>query len=67
VWGPRERLFEHALARVSADALEAALVRAAEIDRLAKGLLAPRTDSNVWLELTELALSFAGPPRSVVQ
>jgi DNA polymerase-3 subunit delta len=67
VWGPRERLFERALARVSADALEAALVRAAEIDRLAKGLLAPRTDSNVWLELTELALSFAGPPRSVVQ
>ena len=67
VWGPRERLFERALARVSADALEATLLRAAEIDRLAKGIPAPKTDSNVWLELTELALSFAGPPRSVVQ
>ena len=67
VWGPRERLFERALARVSAPALEAALLRAAEIDRLAKGLLAPKTDSNVWLELTELALSFASTPRSAVQ
>ena len=43
--GPRERLFERALARVSADALEAALVRAAEIDRLAKGC-GTRTESN---------------------
>ncbi len=66
VWGPREKLFERALARVSADALEAALMRAAEIDRIAKGLLAPRTDSNVWLELTELALGVASPPRSAV-
>ena len=67
VWGPRERLFERALARVSSDSLEGALLRAAQIDRLAKGLLAPATDSNVWLELTELALSVADPPRSVVQ
>ena len=67
VWGPREKLFERAVARVSVNALEAALLRAAQIDRLAKGLLAPLTDSNVWLELTELALSIAGPPRSVVQ
>ena len=67
IWGARERLFERALARVSAGALEAALLRAAQIDRLAKGLLAPRSDSNVWLELTALALSIAGPPRSVVQ
>lgn len=66
LWGPRERLFERALARMSPSALEAALQRAAEIDRLAKGLLAPRTDSNVWLELTDLALSLAGPSRSVV-
>ncbi len=67
LWGPRERLFERALARVSADVLEASLLRAARIDRMAKGLLAPRTDSNVWLELTELALSIASAPRSVVQ
>ena len=67
IWGPREKLFERALARVSPGALEAALTRAAEIDRLCKGLPAPRTDSNVWLELTELALSVTGSVRSVLQ
>ena len=30
-----------------------------EIDRLAKGLRAPRSDSDAWLELTDLALSVA--------
>ncbi len=64
LWGPRERLLERALARVSSDALEAALLRAAEIDRIAKGLLAPQTDCNVWLELTELALSVVRKPAS---
>ena len=67
LWGPRERLFERALARVSSNALEAALLRSAEIDRIAKGLLAPRTDCNVWLELTELALSVVRIPASAVQ
>ena len=38
-----------------ADGLE----RAAQIDRLAKGLRAPESDSNPWLELTDLALSIA--------
>ena len=66
LWGPRERLFERAIARVVPGALETALQRAADIDRLAKGLLAPKADSSVWLELTDLALSVAGPPRSVV-
>src|SRR4030095_2528262 len=42
LWGPRERLFERALSRISADALEAALVRAAEIDRLGQGLLSTK-------------------------
>jgi hypothetical protein len=59
-------LFERAIARIVPNVLETALLRAAEIDRLAKGLLAPKTDSSVWLELTDLALSVAGPPRSVV-
>ncbi len=57
LWGPREKLVERALARVSSSALESALLRAADIDRLAKGLRAPQADSNAWLELTELALS----------
>lgn len=64
LWGPREKLVERALARVSTRALEAAWQRAAEIDRLAKGLRAPRADSNAWLELTQLALTVA--PTKVV-
>jgi hypothetical protein len=54
-------LLERALARVSSYELEAALLRAADIDRIAKGLLAPGTDCNVWLELTDLALSVVRP------
>ncbi len=61
LWGPREKLFERALSRVSVAALESALLRAADIDRLAKGLRAPRADSDPWLELTQLALSIALP------
>jgi DNA polymerase III subunit delta len=59
LWGPREKLAERALARLSVDALSQALQRAADIDRLAKGLRAPAADSNAWLELTELALAVA--------
>lgn len=61
LWGPREKLIERALARVSVGALESALLQAAQIDRLAKGLQAPRADSNAWLELTQLALSVVLP------
>ena len=61
LWGPREKLMERALARVSPSALESALLRAADIDRLAKGLRAPGADSDAWLELTQLALSIASP------
>ncbi len=67
VWGSRERLLERALARMSVRALETALLRAAQIDRMAKGLDAPRTDSNVWLELTELAVGISGPPRKIAE
>jgi DNA polymerase-3 subunit delta len=59
LWGPREKLAEHALARVSIEALESALRRAADIDRLAKGLRPEQADSDAWLELTHLALSIA--------
>jgi len=59
LWGPRERLVERLLPRLSEAALAAALGRAAQIDRLAKGLRAPGSDSDAWLELTELALSVA--------
>lgn len=59
LWGPRERLVERAISRVSIGALESAWRRAADVDRLAKGLRAPDADSDAWLELTDLALSVA--------
>jgi DNA polymerase-3 subunit delta len=59
LWGPRERLAERLLPRITIAALAAGLQRAARIDRLAKGLRAPESDSDAWLELTDLALSIA--------
>jgi DNA polymerase-3 subunit delta len=59
LWGPRERLVERLLPRLSIPALAEGLARAAQIDRLAKGLRAPGSDSDAWLELTDLALSVA--------
>ncbi len=60
LWGPRERLAERLLPRLTEEALAAGLERAAQVDRLAKGLRAPGSDSDAWLELTDLALSIAG-------
>jgi DNA polymerase-3 subunit delta len=59
LWGPRERLVERLLPRLSVPVLAKGLERAAQIDRLAKGLRAPGSDSDAWLELTNLALSVA--------
>jgi DNA polymerase-3 subunit delta len=59
LWGPRERLVERLLPRLPEPLLAACLERAAQIDRLAKGLRAPESDSDAWLELTDLALSIA--------
>ena len=59
LWGPRERLVERLLSRLSVPELANGLERAARIDRLAKGLRAPESDSDAWLELTDLALSIA--------
>jgi len=59
VWGPRERLFERALGRLDLDRLEHTVARIADIDRLAKGLRAPKADSDPWLELTDVALDVA--------
>jgi DNA polymerase-3 subunit delta len=59
LWGPRERLVERLLPRLSEATLATGLDRAARIDRLAKGLQAAGSDSDAWLELTDLALSIA--------
>jgi hypothetical protein len=49
-------LVERALGRLDVERLGRAIARAAVVDRLAKGLRAPRADSDAWLELTEIAL-----------
>jgi DNA polymerase-3 subunit delta len=62
VWGARERSFETALKRLSLTALRNALARAAEIDRIVKGLrpigAAPLGDA--WTELSRLGVAVAG-------
>jgi DNA polymerase-3 subunit delta len=62
LWGPRERLVERLLPRLQLPALGRALERAAQVDRMVKGLRAPRSDSSAWLELTDLALGLAVSP-----
>jgi DNA polymerase-3 subunit delta len=59
IWGPREKLMPKALRRLSPGTLGELLARCADVDRLAKGLAAPRRDSDPWLELSEIALAFA--------
>jgi DNA polymerase-3 subunit delta len=61
IWGPRERLLPQAIRRLSAATLARLLARCADIDRLAKGLPAPRSDSDPWLELNDIALACACP------
>jgi DNA polymerase-3 subunit delta len=55
LWGPRMAAAERVLARVSAPGLAALLARCAQLDRIAKGLPAPRSDSDPWLELADIA------------
>ncbi|HEX4583535.1 MAG TPA: DNA polymerase III subunit delta [Burkholderiaceae bacterium] len=57
VWGARLAATERALARVSPSVLTRLLARCAQLDRIAKGLPAPRSDSDPWLELADIALS----------
>jgi DNA polymerase-3 subunit delta len=55
----RQRLFERALGRVDVARLERNLAHIADVDRLVKGLRAPNSDSDAWLELTDVALEVA--------
>lgn len=65
VWGPREDALRRAVGQVSEEQLAAALTHAADIDRLSKGLRAPRRDSDPWVELKALATALCarGEPR----
>jgi len=59
IWGPRERMMEPALRRISLSVLEAALQEAAQVDRMVKGLRAKRFAGDAWDAMLQLALRVA--------
>ena len=60
IWGPRERMMEPALRRVSLATLEGALQEAAQVDRMVKGLRARAFAGDAWDAMLQLALKVAG-------
>ena len=58
VWGPRQNLFQQHVNRLRATQIEAALLHAARIDRMIKGLV----KGDVWDELLQLGMRFARKP-----
>lgn len=61
VWGPRERLVERALPRLSDARLARLLDGAHRCDAIAKGLPQPGWPADAWLALTRLAVWLAEP------
>lgn len=59
IWGPRERLMGPALARVRLSVLRDALSKAAQVDRMIKGLRAKDFAGDAWDALLQLALVVA--------
>lgn len=59
IWGPRERMMEPALRRVSLATLEAALRDAAQVDKMVKGLRAKAFAGDAWDAMLQLALRVA--------
>jgi len=59
IWGPRERMMEPALRRVSLPTLEAALQDAAQVDKMVKGLRAKAFAGDAWDAMLQLALKVA--------
>jgi len=57
IWGPRERMMEPALRRVSLPVLTAALQQAAQVDKMIKGLRAKGHAGDAWDALLQLALT----------
>jgi len=56
IFGDRQHLIRQALSRLSLKRLQNVLLKAAEIDKINKGLL----DGEPWLELSRLCLAIAG-------
>jgi DNA polymerase-3 subunit delta len=61
IWGPRERLMEPALRRLSLPAMQVALQEAAQIDKMVKGLRARAFAGDPWDALLQLGLKLALP------
>lgn len=59
IWGPREKLMQPALRRLSLKTLEAALQEAAQVDKMIKGLRAPAFCGDAWDALLQLSLKVA--------
>ena len=59
IWGPRERMMEPALRRLTQGALEAALQQAAQVDKMVKGLRAKAFAGDAWDAMLHLALNVA--------
>lgn len=59
IWGPRERLMEPALRRLTLGVLEEALREAAQVDRIVKGLRAKGFAGDAWDALLQLGLKLA--------
>ena len=59
VWGPRERLMEPALRRLTRSILDAALCEAAQLDKLIKGLRVKNWTNDAWDALLQLTLKVA--------
>jgi DNA polymerase-3 subunit delta len=58
IWGPRQNLIQRHINRFTQSQIEAALVHAARIDRMIKGL----ARGDVWDELLQLGLRFSRKP-----
>ena len=61
LWGGKERWMEQAARRLSPEQASAALVQAAQVERLIKGLRPRQLSHDIWSELRQLALSLASP------
>jgi DNA polymerase-3 subunit delta len=59
IWGPRERMMEPALRRISLPTLEAAMQQAAQVDRMVKGLRVKQFAGDAWDAMLQLALRVA--------
>lgn len=59
IWGPREKMMEPALRRLSLSTLETALKEAAQVDKLIKGLRAKTFAGDAWDAMLQLGLRVA--------